>query len=343
MKLVTINLNTAPTTGQNYTYRLRITKYDGGTVYIHYGKFFASANQRTVTLDLEDILWNYRYQAQQTFKPVVSTENQQYSMPYLGRAAVLSDYWYNTVQIVDTEATPRFTSDPCTFFFVPVQTAGYKGVELPANGVYVPVLDSVATPHIPSNPPAGFNWSVMVYGVQSATVKALKDGTQLSSTAVSAGKAYAIPLTGAEGEYKLQSGNTDLGTVAVVDQCNKPYYLIWLSNNGGMQCQGFLKSSEFSVKYDTHSRVDMHNHEWKVGSVETASWKLKSNTLSDAEYKAYGEMFNSPAVALLDMENGRLHYVNIKTSDYKEKRRTRNSTKPFFFEVEVTACEHLKV
>lgn len=344
MKLVTITLNNPPTVGQNYTYKLKVTKYDNTTAYIHYGKFFASAGQYTVTLDLEEILWNNRYKAVQTFTPVLSVAHNQYELPQFTNPAILSDYWYNTVQVVDTEDTPRFTSNAVKFFFVPSQMPGYGGFSLPASGPYVPVMDSALTPHIPSNPPAGFNWSLMFYCVTSGSVKVKKDSSSSVSTVNgNTGIAYATGLSGATSRYlvSVDNGNT-YNTMTIVDSCNRPYYLMWQANNGGLQCQGFMDTSDFSIKYNANTRVDMHNCTWTNSTTETATWKLKSTNLSDAEFRAYGEMFNSPYLVLLDMVNGRLHYCTVKSTDYKEKHRTRVDRKPKFVEIEVSASEKIR-
>ena len=105
-----------------------------------------------------------------------------------------------------------------------------------------------------------------------------------------------------------------------------------------MQVQPFLKSSEVSVNYKNNSRVDSSNFEWLFNQQTRASWKLKSKNLSDKDFKAFGELFSSPFLILLDMENFRLHYVNITTETYNQKRNEPNK-KPVFFEVEVESSE----
>lgn len=345
MQLIEINLNNTPTVPTTYTYKVKITRYTGGTSYIHYGKFFASAGQSKVVIDASDILWNYRYKGEQTLKPVLSTANNQYEMPIVNSPTLMTDYWYNRIQVEDTQAPARFTSSFYPFFFLPVQIAGYKGITLPVSGTYVPVTDSAIIPHIPHNAPSGFNWSFFFYTVSSGNVKIKKDSSSSTTTiSTAANKSYVAALSGATQQYLVSTdGGTTYSKLAVVDQCNKPYYLIWMANNGGMQCQGFLPTSDFTVKYKANTRVDIHNYEWEVNKTDTANWKLKSNNLNDAEYKAYSEIFNSPYLILLDMENSRLHYCITKSTDYKEKRRTRNNTKPFYFEIEVQDTAHLKV
>ena len=340
MKLIEIVLKNAQWSPATYTYKLKIND-----TIVHYGKFFVQARQTKVILDVEEILWNHRFKGQQMIAPVLSLTDNQFVMPEWELASdfnVLSDYWYDTVRVEDTEETPRFTSTPATFFFVPQNAPGYKGIVLPQSGAYVPVLDNGIVPHIPSNPPSGFRWSTMYYNVDAGSITVRKDGETASASNPQGNTAYVNRLDGASEKYEIKIGDGEYRTITTIDQCNKPYYLIWLANNGAMQCQGFLKSTEFSVKYLVSSRMDVHNWSWQVASTETATWRLKSSHLNESEYQAYGEMFNSPYLVLLDMENSRLHYVTMKTTDYREKKRTRNDSKPFYFDVEVTASEHLR-
>ena len=126
--------------------------------------------------------------------------------------------------------------------------------------------------------------------------------------------------------------------ICQIDSCPAPYYLAWMTNSGGMQVQPFLKSSEVSVNYKNNSRVDSSNFEWLFNQQTRASWKLKSKNLSDRDFKAYGELFSSPYLILLDMENFKMHYVNITTETYNQKRN-ENGKKPIYFEIEVESSE----
>ena len=142
-----------------------------------------------------------------------------------------------------------------------------------------------------------------------------------------------IQFSGVTKQYSLNNK-----VVAQIDSCAKPYYLCWLTNSGAIQVQPFLKSSEVSVTYKNNTRVDMSNFEWLFNQQTRASWKLKSRNLSDVDYKAYGELFASPYLILLDMENNRLHYVNIVTETYSQKKNEIGK-KPIFFEIEVESSE----
>lgn len=316
-------------------YKVDLQDNSGPWSTIHYGKFFVSANATTVTLDLDDLLINYRFKGKQSIEPILNVTDSQYEMPS-SAAAYITDNYYNQIRIVSLDSPVSFATVSKYFWFLPTEVFGYDFSM--DNGLNIPTTELI--PHVPSNPPQGFNFSTLLYNNSSSTinVECKRDNTLISNFTITGNKAYYRPLSGATEGYYINDIK-----VATVDQCNKPYYLIWLDNKGGLQCQGFLKSSEFGRKYDNSTRVDNRNVEWKVTSTTTGNWKLKSDNLTDDEYRIYGELFNSPYLCLIDTENSRIHYVNVSKSDYTENKKTRTTKKPIFFEIELTSAEHLRV
>lgn len=340
MKLIQITLSTTPTNPKNYNYRVDIQDCNGTwNTGIYFGRFFCQANQSTVTLDLDDLLYDWKYKGIDSIKPVMDVVNNQYSMP-TNSTKVITDYYYNKVRVVSTASPVEFTSVEKSFWFTPNAMFDYEGVTLPLTGRYITSTNDTILPHIPANAPTGFTFGTIVYNVTNASLPLKRDTTTVSVVTLASDKTYyiSLPLTGATEGFYLNDVK-----VCAVDQCTKPYYLLWLANNGALQCQGFLKTSEYSATYTNKNRVDMHNTEWNVTATAKGIWKLKSTNLKDDEYTAYGEMFNSPYLVLLDMENSRLHYVNIKSTTYKDKKRTRKDNKPIYFEVDVQSAENLRV
>lgn len=336
MKLINIHLNTTPSVNRTYKYKVEYN-LNGTWNLAHTGKFFCEAGQSDVQLDLEDVLINYRYMGNECIKPVLSVDNNQYQMP-TGTATALTDCYYNQVRVVSMDTTLQFSTVIKTFFFLPVDMFGYS-FSMSA-GLNIPAISGGLSPRIPSNPPAGFYFSTMAFNNSANTISVTlkRDSTTVGTYDVYANSGEYIPLSGATEAYYI-----DNIKVAQVDQCTSPYYLLWLTNNGGLQCQPFLKTSKFSKTFSNKNAVDIRNAEWKISSTETGTWKLKSMNLTDDEYRQYGEMFESPYTVLLDMENNKLWYVNITSKNYEEKKRTRKDTKPIFFEVEVTSCDHIRV
>lgn len=339
MKLINITVASS-SDPRTLKYKVDLQDNSGTWNTVHYGKFFVPANATTVTLDLDDLLINYRFKGKQSIEPILNVANSQYEMP-VSAAGYVTDYYYNQIRIVSLDSPVSFATVSKYFYFFPTQVFGYD-FSLPTNRLFIPSVAEGLVPHIPGNPPAGFNFSVMVFNTHTTSTSihtvVKKDNTTITTVAVGSSRAYYFPLSGATNAYYVNNKK-----VAQIDQCNKPYYLIWLDNAGGLQCQGFLKTSEFGRKYDNKTRVDNKNVEWKVTSTATGNWKLKSSNLSNNEYRIYGELFNSPYLILLDMENNKLHYVNVSKSDYQEKQKNRTNAKPIFFEVELTSAEHLRV
>ena len=195
-----------------------------------------------------------------------------------------------------------------------------KGV-VPINMDYQPIS------HIPLNLPDGFAYRQIVYNGDF-----VKNVDETSETKSFNGLGV-LTFAGGKESYGINGK-----IIAKIDSCSAPYYLAWMTNSGAMVVQPFLKSSEVSVNYKNNSRVDSSNFEWLFNQQTRASWKLKSKNLSDKDFKAFGELFASPYLILLDMENFRLHYVNITTETYNQKRNEPNK-KPVFFEVEVVSSE----
>lgn len=337
MKLVTITIDSTTTAVRNLPYKVDLQNNNGTWNTIHTGKFVVLPYQNTVTLDFSDLLYNYRFLGKQSIEPVLNTTNNQYEMP-LNTADVLADCYYNQIRVISLDSpTPAFTTVSKYFWFLPTQVFGYD-FSMPA-GLNVPATETLI-PRIPANAPAGFNFSTLLYNNSNDTVSVTykRDSTIVGTFSVGANKAYHRPLSGATNAYYMNDIK-----VAEVDSCIKPYYLLWIANNGGLQCQPFLKSSEFSLNYVNKTAIDVHNAEFGISKTVTGNWKLKSQNLNDSVYKAYGEMFDSPYVVLLDMVNNRLHYVNIKNTDYNEKKRTRVDSKPKYFEVELTSSDKLRV
>lgn len=344
MKLINITV-TSSSAPRTLKYRVRLKNNTGNWNIVHYGKFFVPANTTTntttVTLDLDDLLINYRYRGQQSIEPVLDVTNSQYKMPS-SAAGYVSEYYYSQVEITSQDNPSAFNTVTKYFYFFPTQVFGYDFSFPTDSDLFIPSVAEGLIPRIPANPPAGFNFSVIVYNTLTSSTSlhtvVKKDNTTITTVAVSHNRAYYFPLSGATNAYYVNNRK-----VAQIDSCNKPYYLLWLDNAGGLQCQGFLKSSEFGRKYDNKTRVDNKNVEWKVTSTTTGNWKLKSDNLTDSEYRVYGELFNSPYLCLIDTVNNRIHYVNVSKSDYTEKKKTRTSKKPIYFELELDSAEHMRI
>lgn len=285
------------------------------------GKVFVFAKQSIVEIELEDVLWNYKFKGKNYFAPEINSTGDNYVMPLAKEN--LDEYWYNWVRVEIPQTNSILTKNVCFFndnMFNNRLSKVQKGV-VPIHMNYQPVS------RIPMNAPDGFAYRQIVWNGDF-----VKNVDETSETKSFNGLGV-LTFAGGKNTYGINGKK-----ICQIDSCPAPYYLAWMTNSGGMQVQPFLKSSEVSVNYKNNSRVDSSNFEWLFNQQTRASWKLKSKNLSDKDFKSYGEMFSSNYLILLDMINNKLHYVNIKSETYSQKINEVGK-KPIYFEIEVKSSE----
>lgn len=340
MKIVDINLNAAPDKPRTCTYKVEV-RLNGSWILAHTGKFWVNTGQTAVQLDLEDILVNRQFQGVQSIKPAANSTYDAY-MPSVAETGLLGECWYNSVKVSSLDSPRAFSAVTKRFFFLPTQIFGYGGIGLSGN-MYLPASHHYLLPTLPSNKPDGFTFSTLFYSMAgSQSVPVRKDSDIIATVDTEANLAYHVKLDYTAGE----KCTFYVGGVAVArteDSCNSPYYLVWIQNDGALNCQPFTNTSKFSKTFNNKTAVDVRNAEWTISSTETGVWNLKSRTLTEDEYKDMGQMFESPYILLLEMQTGKMWYVNITSKKYEEKKRTRTDRKPIFMEVEVTSCDHIRV
>ena len=311
-----------PTSNQHRTLIYNVSVQNNGVFeQIFTGKVFVFKNQSVVEIELEDVLWNYKFKGKNYFAPEVNFSGDNYTMPLAKEN--LDEYWYNWVRVEIPETNSILTKNVC-FFNDNMFNNRLSKVE---KGVVSIHMNYQPISHIPANLPEGFQYRQIVWN--GTFVKNVDETSETKSF----NGLGVLTFAGGKESYGINGKK-----ICQIDQCSAPYYLSWMTISGGMVVQPFLKSSEVSVNYKNNSRVDSSNFEWLFNQQTRASWKLKSKNLSDKDFKAYGELFASPYLILLDMENFRLHYVNITTETYNQKRN-ENGKKPIFFEIEVESSE----
>ena len=315
-------LNIPPTSNmRTLVYTVKIRGYNNLYNTIFTGKVFVGDNQSLVRIDLEDILWNYKFDGENYFAPALNSEGDNYQMS--STSNTLQNYWFNPVKLEIPEVNVSVTKNVCFFNY---NMFNNRLVDVTDGSVPL-FMNHQPVAHIPLNAPEGFSYRQIVWN------GSFTRGVDNRTSIVQRTNLGVIQFSGGTKSYSLNNK-----VIAVIDSCAKPYYLCWLTNSGAMQVQPFLKSSEVSVTYKNNTRVDLSNFEWLFNQQTRASWKLKSRNLSDADFKAYGELFASPFLILLDTENNKLHYVNIKSETYTQKRNEIGK-KPIFFEIEVESSE----
>lgn len=312
-----------PPSNQHRTlvYNVSIQNNNGVFEQIFTGKVFVFKNQSIVEIELEDILWNYKFIGKNYFAPEINSTGNNYVMPIAKEN--LDEYWYNYVRVEIPQTNTILTKNVC-FFNSDMFNNRLENV---TDGCVPLFMNYQPISSIPMNVPDGFAYRQIVWnGSFEKNIDENKEVEQRKGLGV-------ITFSGGKESYGINGK-----IIAKIDSCPAPYYLAYLTNSGGMVVQPFLKSSEVSITYDNNTRVDASNFEWSFNKSTRASWKLKSKNLSDKDFKALGEMFASPYLILLDMENFRLHYVNIKSETYEQKKN-EVAKKPIFFTVEVESSE----
>ena len=285
------------------------------------GKVFVFKNQSVVEIELEDIFWNYKFSGKNYLSPEINSTGDNYTMGIAKEN--LDEYWRNVVKV----AIPSIGVETTKFVNFFNSDMFNNRLDNVTDGCVPLFMNYQPVSHIPMNAPEGFNFRQIVYnGVFEKNVDETSETKSFNGLGV-------LTFSGGKSTYGINGKK-----ICQIDSCPAPYYLCWMTNSGAMQVQPFLKSSEVSITYDNNTRVDASNFEWLFNQQTRASWKLKSKNLSDKDYKSYGELFASPFLILLDMENFRLHYVNITTETYNQKRN-ENGKKPIFFEIEVESSE----
>ncbi|MBQ1612266.1 MAG: sodium:alanine symporter family protein [Alphaproteobacteria bacterium] len=141
-----------------------------------------------------------------------------------------------------------FSAVPKSFFFLPTQIFGYEGIELTGNG-YVPASHHHLLPTLPANKPDGFVFSTLYYAITGGqSVPVRKNNTNITTISTGANLAYHVKLDYTAGE----SCTFYVGGIPVAkteSSCNSPYYLVWIQNDGALNCQPFTNTSKFSISY----------------------------------------------------------------------------------------------
>lgn len=340
MKLIDLTLNSAPAAPTTLNYKIEVN-LNGTWNLAHTGKFWVNTGQTAVQLDLDDILLNHQFQGIQSIKPVANAIYNAY-MPSVANTGTLNECWCNDVKVTSLDSPAAFNPITKSFFFLPTQIFGYEGIDLSVGG-YIPAQHHYLLPTLPANKPDGFVFSTLFYvNIGGQTIDVKKNTTTTDTIATTANTAYHVKL-----DYNAGEACTFyVGGIPVAkteSSCNSPYYLVWIQNDGALNCQPFTNTSTFSISYANKTAVDVRNAEWKISATGEGKWTLKSRTVNEDEYKDFASLFNSPYILLLDMTTGRMYYVNISKTTYEEKKRTRQNRKPLFFEVEVKSADKVRV
>lgn len=126
--------------------------------------------------------------------------------------------------------------------------------------------------------------------------------------------------------------------IAVIDECDSRFYLVWITRNNDYMCRPFCKKSTLTESVTTNYVYSVTNRKSAYMKASKYSWTLNSDWLTYDEHNVYESLLVSPIVYLYDNETGKMLRVNVTDGEWKEKN-TQNTKKPFNMTVNVELAD----
>lgn len=304
MKYNRFNIEVDLTNQHEGVYRYELI-LEGFTIYN--GKLFKLENQNKVIIDITDILLNYKYKGGTVFKPTLKNGMYQQNIPtnLITYSKTLN---INTGFIGCNVSYKIYDSDNN------IITDGTKTFE----------LYDYQNPLYSNNTP--YNFGSMIPRLPR-TNKIVYPQTKLYT----------------EIYYNLFyiSGNTikyNNDVILKIDEnCIAPYYLIWILKSGSYQAQPFKGNCTYTETVTNNYKLSIDDQKDIANQTLNRKWNLKSENLTDTEYKYFMDILTSPYLLLYDSENDEAIYVNCTDNSKEQKTNSNNNGKPIFFEVNLEA------
>lgn len=275
---------------------------------IYNGKLFKLENQNKVIIDITDILLNYKYKGGTVFKPTLKNGIYQQGNP--------TNYYYsysktldiNTGFIVCTIRYKIYDSDNNTIIN-DTKTFELYDYQNPLYSNNTPYKFGSMIPRLPRTDKIGYpqtNISTEIY--------------------------YNLyNISGDTINY-----NNDV-ILKIDENCIAPYYLIWILKSGSYQVQPFNGYCSYTETVTNNYKLSIDDQKDIANQTLNRKWNLKSDNLTDTEYKYFMDILTSPYLLLYDYMNNETIYVNCTDNSKEQKTNSNNNGKPIFFEVNLEA------
>ena len=350
MKLVKRNITPLPSTSEDKMYRV-VVKIDGNPVF--YGKLFKLASQTSADYNLTDILTNYVYRGYGICEPTYDYTTQSYTQTYRtnGVSNMPSNQYHRidySMEVLNMNNASTVFSTNGTFYPFNETTSRYSGTWK----VKFFDTDNKPIPHLPNTSKLRFAqpfWngvSNTTGGYYYKTSSGYGNIVTASSGATTTMKVLSYPFSTLWGNYSTTANveknhvytkdNNTYKLAAILDTCVAPYYLVWMDDDGAMQCQRFTSRSVETQEYTRNNKVNMDDCTDIANMSEVRKWKLKSYNLTDEEYRFYLSIARSPYVILYDSARDESIFVNLTDKSYEWKKMENNKNKPTYMEITVT-------
>lgn len=352
MNRTKINLTfTSANTDRTCFYKVQIT----GGLLLFVGKCYVMAGTNNITLDLTDIVGNCTYKGYDLLTPTWNVDG--YYQPHINsnsqRATTipttnLQQHW-NPITVTlysDSGLTNQIatTSKNIYFHSIPFMTESYDdriGSDLSYN------IDFNLVPRLPRLSTTKIRYGQLIYNSTSANPYWYKGTSGNTITSFGSGSGSRVisyrldelvsRMTGYNTVQSLSNGTRR--DILRLDDCIAPYYLIWLNPNGGFQSWPFKSSSVYSEEHTRNMRLTMDEQSYISNHSLSGNWKLKSDLVTDAQYKALLGCTLSPYTILYITELDRAFYVNCTDGKSEYKTYQNQGRKLSIFEVNVKSAE----
>lgn len=342
---------TSANTDRTCYYKVQIT----GGLLLFVGKCYVVANASSIVLDLTDIVGNCTYKGYELLTPTWNVDG--YYQPHIDIASQmytripttnLQQHWnpitvnlYSDSGLTNQIAT---TSKNIYFHSIPFMTESYDG-RLDSYLSYN--IDWNLVPRLPRIETTKIRYGQLVYSSGSTNPYWYKgtSGNIITSFGTNNGSrvmSYRLDklVSSMYGYNTVQSlSNGTRRVILRLDDCIAPYYLMWLNPNGGFQSWPFKSSSVYTEEHTRNMRLTMDEQSWISNHSLSGNWKLKSDLVTDAQYKALLGCTLSPYTILYITELDRAFYVNCTDGKSEYKTYSNQGRKLSVFEVNVKSAE----
>lgn len=327
MNRIKFKFSDLPTNSEGY-YPYQIYINNSNTI-IYSGTAFKPRNKTELVFDVTSILCNYLYKGLGILTPTWNYTENNYTQP--------------------TTTCTRLTPDSPEQFYTTVY------VELNKGGVIIPRMKQVYFTSIPFEGERGerlINNKYYYFGnlvpKMPLTTKLRYGQVVYSSNSVNT--TWGTKDLGNDSQsrvYNISIPNTDLydGDTKILQvdtECKAPYYLCWITKNGGFQCQPFnSKKSTYSENYTTNYKLSYDEQKDIANRSIIGKWNLISGNLTAEEYKEFTDINRSPYLLLYITEYDKVVYVNPTDTTNEFKTEDSNNNKPLFYSINVESRENL--
>ena len=126
--------------------------------------------------------------------------------------------------------------------------------------------------------------------------------------------------------------------IAVTDDHDSRFYLLWITRNNDYMCRPFCKKNILTESVTTNYVYSVTNRKNPYMKASTYSWKLNSDWLTYDERNVYESLLISPIVYLYDNVECKMYRVNVTDTEWIEKN-ANNTKKPFNMTVNVELAD----